>query len=128
MFSNLLDLFTEAQSVRCGSKDWLCIDGRNRENISEEVLSNPVNTLDNGISAAEPVVTIADNEATTTPAVDNNNNTTNGINDSTTPTSATETPVESTEKTNIENGKESVKLMSDGFPKPFPAQYQQVWK
>lgn len=106
----LIVRLNDAQIVRCGPKDWLCVDGRNKEGPTSDV------DIDNDKSTIPGPSPTPD---------DTNQNTTSPI----TPTpqeNTTEIP-SVTPSTNT-SGIGPVEITSDGFPQPFPAQYQQIWK
>lgn len=125
-FLFLIALLSGTQLVSCGPKDWLCIDGRNRRDLSSEATENLPsvgNTLQNVTSPEVEVTTIKYENITIGVVL---NTTESSTNLSTTAIETTETPT--TEQIITESEPTSVDLMSEGFPKPFPSLYDRVWK
>lgn len=90
--------------------------------------ANPEITLESGLNDGNVVPT--DSEQTKIPPkldLDNNNNSTELPIVETTAILVTETPMTTT-TSEMPNTIRSVELTSEGFPKPFPAQYKQNWK
>lgn len=94
-----------------------------------DAIQTPGNTPDFISDTVSSSQSAADNEPATTivevtTLVDNNDSSTS-LEPTTIPT---ETPTTTSELPIAESANASVELKSEGFPNPFPALYNQVWK
>lgn len=126
----LIVFISQAQSVKCDPKDWFCIDGRNRKDLFSATVDVPQSggVFEDAMISEPLVTTLVYNETTVPSGIAFNNNNTDVSTTLKTTIINTESPSQATEIPTTESSNEPQNLVSEGFPEPFPVQYQQIWK